>query len=96
MTSNVDFDAEAIRSNFIKRLVHSLLDVILLAHFEQDPFSGYDATQYLHRDLNVLISPGTVYSTLYSMERHGLLESSGGTNKTLFKATAKGIYAKNL
>ncbi|MCW3999088.1 MAG: PadR family transcriptional regulator [Candidatus Bathyarchaeota archaeon] len=96
MTDKDVFDAESIKAEFTRRLVSNLLDIILLAHFKEEPFSGYDATQYLHRSLNVLMSPGTVYANLYSMERHGLVESFRGPNKTLFKATAKGIFTKDL
>jgi DNA-binding PadR family transcriptional regulator len=96
LTDDKEFDAETIKANFTRRLINNLLDIILLAHFKQEPFSGYDAIQYLNRNLNVTVSPGTVYATLYSMERHGLLESFSEPKKTLFKATAKGIYTKDL
>lgn len=77
-------------------MVSGFLDFIVLYHFQQAPFSAYDVTQLVNRSLNILLSPGTIYSTLYSMQRNGLLESYNVPNKRIFKATEKGLKLNKL
>jgi len=36
---------------------------------EQSRVSGYELTSWVNRDYGVLVSPGTIYSKLYSFER---------------------------
>lgn len=91
MTNDETFDVNLAKEKFIKRVIADFLDIIIISHFQQDPFSGYDVTKFVHKRLNVLLSPGTIYSTLYAMERDGLLESFNAFNKKNFKATNKGI-----
>ena len=46
--------------------------------------------------MGVLLSSGTVYYTLYSMEREKFLESSDTGKKRVFKATDKGLHKTRL
>ena len=46
--------------------------------------------------MRVSISSGTVYYTLYSMEREKLLESSEMGKKRVFKGTEKGLHKTRL
>jgi DNA-binding PadR family transcriptional regulator len=90
MSKRQSFNEAELEEAFIKKLVSNFLDVIVIVHFEKESFSGYDLTRFVHKELNVLLSPGTIYATLYSMEREGLLESMT-LNKRVFKATEKGL-----
>lgn len=45
-----------------------------MAHFRDRSFSGYDVLVFVQRRFGLLLSPGTVYSRLYSMEREGLIK----------------------
>lgn len=38
-----------------------------------NPLSGYDVIMFVHKKFGILLSSGTVYSVLYSMERNGLV-----------------------
>ena len=40
---------------------------------EQSRGSGYELTGWVNRDYGVLVSPGTIYLRLYSLERQGLI-----------------------
>jgi DNA-binding PadR family transcriptional regulator len=84
------------KEQLIKRLVSSVLDIIIVMHFKQEPFSGYDVIQFVHKQLNVLLSPGTIYSTLYAMERDDLLVTFMVPNRRMFKATEKGLRLPKL
>lgn len=62
------------KREFIERIVTSFLDVIVMAHFRDKSFSGYDVLTFVQKQYGLLLSPGTVYSRLYSMERDGLIK----------------------
>lgn len=96
LVANEGFVDEKAEEYFAKRLVSGFLDFIVLYHFQQEIFSAYDVTQLVNRRLNILLSPGTIYSTLYSMQREGLLESYNIPNKRVFKASEKGLKINKL
>ena len=52
--------------------------------------SGYDVISYIHNKFNLLVSSGTVYSLLYSLERNGLVEGTWDERKRVYKLTEKG------
>ena len=52
--------------------------------------SGYDIIAYLHNKFNVLISSGTVYTVLYSMERDELIKGGLASRKRVYTVTDKG------
>ena len=81
---------DAIKEQMTRRVVSSFLDVFVVYHFKDQEFSGYDVTQYINKKLNVWLSPGTIYSTLYTMEREGYLEVVSGEKKRVFKVSKKG------
>jgi DNA-binding PadR family transcriptional regulator len=89
-------DENKIKEQFLKRLVSKFLDIIIISHFQEEQFSGYDVTEFIHKRLNILLSPGTIYSALYTMQREGLLESFQVPNKRVFKATEKGLQIRKL
>ncbi|MEM2779723.1 MAG: helix-turn-helix transcriptional regulator [Candidatus Bathyarchaeia archaeon] len=63
-----------IKRKFVERIVADFLDIIIMAQFIDRSFSGYDVLVFIQKQFNLLLSPGTVYSKLYSMEREGLVK----------------------
>ncbi len=83
-----------IKSQFIKRMVNEFIDIIIMIHFQNTPFSGYDVLLYAKKHLEISLSPGNVYSAIYAMEQNGLIKVDSKTDKrTTFKVTEKGKTA---
>jgi DNA-binding PadR family transcriptional regulator len=74
-----------------KRTLKAFMDLAILAKMmERNPVSGYDITAFFHRKFSILLSSGTVYSVLYSMERDGLVEGMCTRRKRVYRLTEKG------
>ena len=73
-----------------ERIVRSFLDVLILAHLRKESKSGYDVIAFIHKKFNMLMSSGTVYSTLYSLERDGLIQSNLTQRKRVYTPTDEG------
>jgi len=73
-----------------RRLIKSFLDVLILAELRNGPMSGYDVIAFIHRKFHLLVSSGTVYSLLYSLERDGLIEGSWNQRKRVYMLTDRG------
>ena len=52
--------------------------------------SGYDVLTYFHRKFGFIVSAGTVYSILYSMERDGLIKAQQEDRRRIYSLTTKG------
>lgn len=73
------------------RVVKSFLDVLILIEMrKQSNLSGYDVTAFVNNKFGGILSPGTVYATLYSMERKGLIKGESDGRKTVYKLTDAG------
>ena len=75
-----------IRASLIKNFMHMLF----LFQLDKSPMGGYDVIKFFYEKYNLLFSPGTIYSCLYSMERDGLVKGMGNQNKRIYKLTDKG------
>ncbi|MFQ6081461.1 MAG: PadR family transcriptional regulator [Candidatus Bathyarchaeia archaeon] len=75
-----------------ERLVNSFMDIIVLARLRKsnDPMSGYDVIKFIHKKFHTLVSSGTVYALLYSMERDGLIKGRRLSRKRVYTITEKG------
>ena len=79
-----------------KRIVMNFLDTIVLAKLANSkPMSGYDVINFVHEEFDVLISSGTVYSLLYSMERKGLINGEWNVKKRVYILSDKGAETIN-
>ena len=85
-----------IKNSFMERLVTSFLDIIILTHFKNDPFSGYDILLFIQKQFNIILSPGTVYSVVYAMERKKLITGSSKKGKRTYTLTEKGRLTANI
>ena len=74
-----------------RRIVKNFLDTIFLAELKKvQPQSAYALMNLVHRKFGFLISAGTIYSLLYSMERKGLVIGEALENKRIYRLTQKG------
>jgi len=74
-----------------ERVLKSFLDLIILAELRDgNPRSGYDVIMLIHRKFHLLMSSGTVYSVLYSLERNGLVRGMWSQGKRVYLLTDKG------
>ncbi len=70
-----------------KRIIKEFLDVIILLELkDKGELSGYDFAVLQHQKFDLSLSPGTVYATLYAMERRGLIEGHNDGKKNGFTA----------
>ena len=73
-----------------ERIIKNFMDIIIMAELRDGALSGYDVISYIHNKFNLLVSSGTVYSLLYSLERNGLVEGAWDERKRTYKLTEKG------
>jgi len=71
---------EKLRRRFIK----NFLDVLVLAELKDSPMSGYDIIRFIYEKFGVLVSSGTVYSRLYTLERNGWIKSTSTNRKRVY------------
>jgi DNA-binding PadR family transcriptional regulator len=77
-----------------RRIIKEFLDVIVLLELkDKGELSGYDFAVLQHQKFDLSLSPGTVYATLYAMERRGLIQGHNDGKKTAFHLTEKGTAA---
>jgi DNA-binding PadR family transcriptional regulator len=73
-----------------ERIIKNFMDIIIMAELKNGPLSGYDVISFIHNKFHLLVSSGTVYSLLYSLERNGLIEGAWNERKRVYKLTEKG------
>ena len=61
-----------------------------MAELQEKPLSGYDIINLVHKRFDVMVSSGTVYSLLYSLERKGLVNANPDNRKRVYTLTEKG------
>ncbi|MFA5365220.1 MAG: PadR family transcriptional regulator [Candidatus Bathyarchaeia archaeon] len=76
--------------NLRRRAIKTFMDILILAELQDKPLSGYDIIGLIHKRFNVLVSSGTVYSLLYSLERKGLVAADLDNRKRTYTLTTKG------
>ncbi|MBC7129913.1 PadR family transcriptional regulator [Candidatus Bathyarchaeota archaeon] len=79
-----------ILKSLYERIIKTFMDVIVLAELRKGPLSGYDVISLIHNKFNLLVSSGTVYSLLYSLERNGLIQGIWEERKRVYRLTEKG------
>ena len=72
------------------RTIKTFMDMLILGELQEKSLSGYDIIGLVHRRFNVLLSSGTVYSLLYSLERDGLVSADMIHRKRVYTLTSKG------
>ncbi len=73
-----------------RRIIIKFLDIVILTKLGSQSMSGYDFITFAHKRFRILLSPGTVYSSLYSLERSGLVKGVNVQGKRIYKLTDRG------
>lgn len=74
-----------------ERFIKAFLDILILALVKDQPRCGYDILATIHREFNILISPGTLYPLLHMLEENGLIESILVKRKRNYFISQKGL-----
>lgn len=86
-------------SKFIQqKFIKSFIDILVLSELAKSPLSGYDIILLLYKKFKFVVSPGTVYSLLYSLEREGLIKGKViRGRKRVYHLTYKGeVFLKEI
>jgi len=73
-----------------RRIIKNFMDILILTELKKQPLSGYDVMGLIHKKFDVLVSSGTVYSLLYSLEREGLIKGNMSQRTRVYELTEKG------
>lgn len=76
--------------NLRRRVIKSFMDILVLTEIRKGSLSGYDIIRLIHGGFGVLVSSGTVYSLLYSLERDGLIKGVWKKRKRIYALTERG------
>jgi DNA-binding PadR family transcriptional regulator len=91
MDGQRELEARVIRK-FNERILNCFLDVVILSQIEKQSLSGYDLIGHIFKSYGILMSAGTIYATMYSLERDGLVVSSFDGKKNVFRLTERGTF----
>jgi len=81
----------AILKQLRRRFTKGFLDLIILAKLSSgDYINGYALIEYIHQKYRIFLSSGTVYSTLYAMERNGLIKGVWKERGRFYHITPEG------
>ena len=90
ITVNGEKSEARILKKMHEKIIKSFMDTIIMAELKNGSISGYDIISFIHSKFGFLVSSGTVYSLLYSLERNGLVEGAWIERKRVYKLTQKG------
>jgi DNA-binding PadR family transcriptional regulator len=71
-------------------IVSAHIETLILVRLRKVRLSGYDLLKMIRVDFNLLVSPGTMYSALYSLERKGYIVCSVNGRRRTCTLTEKG------
>lgn len=80
-------DRSMLSDDSIKKMVKDNLEAIILALLQRRAMCGSDIIGKIHIEFNVLLSPGTVYPLLHSLQRRGLLASKREGKEKIYTPT---------
>jgi len=75
LISGDSIDRSMLSYDSIKKMVKDNLEAIIFALLQRKVMCGSDIIGTIHLEFNVLLSPGTVYPLLHSLQKRGLLTS---------------------
>lgn len=79
-----ELEEEKLDEKSVEKFVKNELPVIVLALTLNKPMCGYDIMKVLHKNFNVLISPGSLYPLLRDLEKKGLLKCEYGIKNKIY------------
>ncbi len=71
-------------------LVKTFLDIIVLTMLKNAPSHGYALIADIHKRFDVLLSPGTLYPLLYSLEKREFIDIKKEGRRKNYFLTKKG------
>jgi DNA-binding PadR family transcriptional regulator len=74
-----------------ERVVKDFMDIFILSQLTKVPMGGYGLVTLIHNKFDILISSGTVYTRLYSLERDGLIKAEPDERARVYTLTKKGM-----
>jgi DNA-binding PadR family transcriptional regulator len=90
ITGEITVMESSVLKKMHERIIKNFMDILILTELRSGPLSGYDVIGFIHNKFHLLVSSGTVYSLLYSLERGGLIEGKWNERKRVYKLTDKG------
>ncbi|MCW3993168.1 MAG: helix-turn-helix transcriptional regulator [Candidatus Bathyarchaeota archaeon] len=87
------FQKSKLPDDSIRETVKKDLETIVLALIEKRPMCGTDITEIIHIEFNLLLSPGTIYPLLHSLQERGLIASTKHGKAKIY-TPAKGAELK--
>jgi DNA-binding PadR family transcriptional regulator len=79
-----------LNNNVREKILKAFLDMAILARLEDKPVNGYKITVFFLKKFGTTISTSAVYSTLYAMERNGLVKGRYSKRSRVYELTEKG------
>ncbi len=92
-----DFENRFLDDLQIEILKNHIKIIFLLSIKRNGALSGYDLLQRLQNKYRVNLSPGTIYTQLYALERKNLLKGQvDSSGKRVYSLTSDGIKATEI
>jgi len=88
--TNPAVSISGLRERTSGKYVKTSLDLVVLAILDDKPMHGYKIMAAIHTEFGVLLSPGTLYPLLHSLEEKKLVESRVEGGKKVYEATNEG------
>jgi DNA-binding PadR family transcriptional regulator len=88
--TNPAVSIRGLRERISGKYVKTSLDLVVLAILNGKPMHGYRIMAAIHTEFGVLLSPGTLYPLLHSLEEKKLVESRVEGGKRVYEATSEG------
>ena len=73
-----------------RRVIKNFMDILILTELKKQSLSGYDIIGLIHKRFDVVVSSGTIYSLLYSLEREGLIKGVKNQRTRVYELTENG------
>jgi len=73
-----------------KRILRGFLDVVIACLLAEKPSWGYEIISEIHNKFHILLSPGIIYSVLYSMEKEGYIKAYEECRRRFYEITDRG------
>jgi len=73
-----------------RRTIKNFMDFLILVNLQKEPMTGYDIITLIFENFGFLPSSGSIYSTLYALEREGLIKGRWNGKKRLYTLTENG------
>jgi DNA-binding PadR family transcriptional regulator len=78
-----------------ERIIKDSLDLIVLKALKKEALNGYLINSIIQKRYSVKLSPGTIYSLLYSLEKKGLVEGNFKHKIRYYTLTVEGEETLN-